>query len=217
MTRSPTNVRSAYDFTYREDYTAMPNNFTPTKSLGYYAEYPSFTHQCVISESSSAPPLVLLVDPTTTSPGTSPTPETVTLQSSDIFVASPWIITYEYSSGASCAPACSSPWRSGDPFPIPTPARTSEPSPQDSNWVIPSSEPPQRDRSWDMTPSAWLLFLVLPLTVVLSIAGFVAVCCIYTRKEREKAVQVIELQSQPQPQPRYEAPGVKEPPPPYSR
>lgn len=198
-------MRSAYDFTYREDYTVMPDNFTPTKSLGYYAEYPSFTHQCIISESSSGPPLVLLVDPTTTSSGASPTTETVTLQSSDIFVASPWIITYEYSSGASCAPACSSPWRSGDPFPIPTPETT--------------PEPPQRDRTWDMTPSAWLLFLVLPLTVVLSIAGFVTVCCIYTRKERKKAVQVIELQSQPQPQPqpRYEAPGVKEPPPPYSR
>lgn len=162
-------------------------NYVPTRGYesapGLEAFFPG---QCLFAHpiETDAPSEMLLIEPQTTgSEQATPTVELVVLDRSEALVATPWLIIYEVASnGTECAPACDTPWKSGDPFPYPT-----------STPDIPTSEEPyRRDSSWDMTPMSWFLFLGVPLIVVACISGCVAVCCWDARekkKERRAALQ----------------------------
>ncbi|KAH6677864.1 hypothetical protein F5X68DRAFT_264020 [Plectosphaerella plurivora] len=140
---------TAYDMAYKEAYTLMPDG--PKTSLDYEVTYASFTQWCILT-SKPDEPMVLTIDSHET-----PSAETVTLQPSEVFmVADPWSITYEVSSGTSCAPNCSSPWKSGDPFPAALPPQESMP-------------PPPNDHPFSkMSAGSWFLIIGLPLLFVVA-------------------------------------------------
>jgi len=47
---------------------------------------------------------------------------------SDLLVASVAVVKYQVSVGTTCAPDCDNPWRSGDPWPLPSPSSQTEPN-----------------------------------------------------------------------------------------